>query len=112
MQVEAFAKVSELSSTIKLDTAVVNYINEIKTNYEHQIQKLNNKVIEYQNKYLEINEKYTLLIYKRFMQSAEKLAEDSNQPLLFTNEAEPEEAFKEEEEKTEVKSHSRKKTGR
>ena len=120
MQGDAFAKANEFSSTIKLDAAVVDYINELKTNYEQQIQnkdrqiiKLNNEVIEYQNKYLEINEKYTLLIYKRFMQSAEKLPEDNNQPLLFTNEAEPEEVIEtDEEEKTEVKSYSRKKPGR
>ena len=97
------------------DATVIDYINEIKTNYEHQIHRLKNDVIEYQNKYLDIKERYDLLIYKRFMRSAEQIPLDEKQQLLFTNEAEPEELTvqdDEEEEEIKVKEHSRKKTGR
>ena len=91
-----------------LDAAVVNYINEIKTNYEHQIHTLKNDVINYQNKYLEIKERYDLLIYKRFMRSAEQIPADDRQPLLFSSESGPvETAEREEEERTEVASYSR-----
>jgi transposase len=97
-----------------LDTAVVDYINEIKSNYEQQIHELKNNVIEYQHKYLEIKERYDLLVYKRFVRSAEQLLADEKQLPLFTTEPEtaetPEEA--EPEETTEVKSYSRKKPGR
>jgi transposase len=115
------------------DATVVNYINDIKSNYErqitelknisenkdHQIHKLNNNVIEAENKYLLIKEKYDLLIYKRFMRSSEQLPHDDAQPMLFTPEAEPvklpeseEPDSKDEPEKIEVKSHSRIKCGR
>ena len=100
-----------------LDATVVDYINEIKTQYEHQIHKKNEIILdllEYQNKYLEIKERYDLLVYKRFMRSAERLPADTNQPLLFTREEKEAEAVQEGEahERTEVKSHSRKKPGR
>jgi transposase len=98
------------------DTAVVAYINELKTSYEKQINEKNKTIIdllEYRNKYLVLEEKYTLLLYKRFMRSAEQLPADTNQPLLFNCEAAEEtEAVEEAEDKTEVKSHSRKKRGR
>ena len=78
-----------------LDTTVIDYIKEIRTNlelqmkemqanYEHQIHKLRNNVIEYENKYLEIKERYDLLIYRRFMRSAERIPFDDKQQLLFT----------------------------
>ena len=108
-----------------LDTTVVNYINEIKTNYEqeikeikehfeHEIHTLKNDAIEYHNKYLDIKERYDLLLYKRFMRSAEQMPVDGQQPLLFTAEAEPVEPTGQdgEEARTEVRSHSRGKRGR
>ena len=111
-----------------VDTTVVNYIDNIKAQYEQQIQTLQdsyehqlhkkNKIIidllEYKNKFLVMEEKYTLLIYKRFMRSAERLPEDAHQPLLFTAEAEETTAVEEPkpEEQTEVKAHSRNKPGR
>ena len=59
-----------------LDVTVRDYINdlinEIKTDYEQQISSLKTNAIEYQNKYLEIKERYDLLIYKRFSRSAEE----------------------------------------
>ena len=97
-----------------LDVTVRDYINELQTSYEQQIHKLHNDVIEYQNKYLEIKERYDLLIYKRFMRSAEQLAIDENQPLLFASEGDETGPTQEaqEQEETEVKSHTRKKPGR
>jgi len=99
-----------------LDASVRSYIddciNEIKINYEHQIHKLKNNVIEYKNKYLDIKERYDLLIYKQYMRSAEQLPVDDKQQLLFGNETEPAEPQEQEEEKTEVKSYSRSKPGR
>ena len=111
-----------------LDAAVANYINEIKAGCEQQIQeiqerleyqehqnhKLKNEAIEYQNKYLEIKERYDLLLYKQFMRSAEKLPLDDKQRLLFSSEAEPVETAERdwEEERTEVRSYGRGKPGR
>jgi transposase len=101
-----------------LDTTVIEYINEITSNYERQIYKLKTDAIEYQNKYLEIKERYDLLIYKRFVRSAEQLLADEKQGLLFTEEAGKGETQAQDglsgnqEEYTEVKSHSRKKRGR
>ena len=90
-----------------------NLINEIKTGYEQEISSLKTNVIEYQNKYLEIKERYDLLIYKRFCRSAEQLKADPNQLLLFAEEPEQAPAVEDEpEECTEVKSYSRKKPGR
>ena len=89
------------------DTTVVNYINELKAEYERQIQEL-------KNQFIELEEKYKLLIYQKYMRRAEQLPVDEKQQLLFTPEVEPVEAApcEEEEEKTEVKSHTRKKPGR
>jgi transposase len=101
-----------------LPATVIDYINELKSNYENQIHKLNNNIIEYQNKYLEIKERYDILIYKKFVRNAEKFI-DETQKLLFVEEssqglAEKTEAVEEDEteETTEVKSHQRKKPGR
>ena len=105
-----------------LDTTVIDYINEIiarheeeKACYEHQIHTLKNNVIEYENKYLEIKERYDLLIYRRFMRSAEQIPFDDKQQLLFTPEADPAEITageKDDTEKTEVRSYTRSKRGR
>jgi len=85
------------------------HIKEIKNNYETRINELK----EYQYKYLVIKEKYDLLVYKRFVRSAEQLLADEKQPPLFAEEAEQ---TKTEEEKPEefetVKSFTRKKPGR
>ena len=102
---------AETSGLQFADTTVIEYINEIKANYEHQIHKLKTDIIEYQNKYLYTKEQLDLLLYKRYMRSAEGIPEDKKQRLLFTSEAEPPEKD-EGEERTEVKSYSRKKNGR
>jgi transposase len=107
---------------MQIDTAASAYENELETYKQRYLQletrnhELEIKVIDFQNKYLQIKERYDLLIYKRFMRSAEKLPLDDKQGLLFTPEAEPEKAEAQqeaaEEEKVEVKSHSRAKRGR
>jgi len=109
----AHATVNNYINEIK--TYTEQQVNEIKTNYERQINKLKNNAIEYQNKYLEIKERYDLLIYKRFVRSAEQLPVDRSHPLLFTSEADPVEIKEEDKEKTEqieVKSYTRNRCGR
>ena len=110
------------------DTAVINYINEMKVNYEKQYNALEtrnqeleknikeivnnyeNKIKETELKYLVVKEQYELLIYKRFVRSAEQLIADKNQPLLFTEESKEPKTDKEE--ITEIKSYKRSKSGR
>jgi len=76
-------------------------------------QKKNIELQEYQHKYLELKERYDLLIYKRFCRSAEQLQADPSQLLLFTEGPEQAVAVEAEpEERIEVKPHSRKKCGR
>jgi len=86
-----------------LNPEVANYIRELETNLK-----------EYQYKYLEIKEKYDLLVYKRFARSAEQLLADDKQPSLFTEEAGEAETTEEAkpQEFSEVKSHKRNKAGR
>ena len=120
-----------------LDTAVDNLINELKTNFEQQekalkeyyenhlkeiqarhkneLDKLKINALEYEHKYLLIKERYDLLIYQRFMRSAERMPFDAAQPLLFAHEAEPVALPTEaaaQAEKTDVKPHTRSKRGR
>jgi len=86
-----------------LNPEVINYIKELETNLK-----------EYQHKYLEIKEKYDLLVYKRFARSAEQLLADEKHPSLFAEET-PEAERTEEakpQEFSEVKSHKRNKAGR
>ena len=82
----------------QLPATVVNFINELKTNHEQQIQEIKShyeqqlgimqtSIREYQNNYLQIKERYDLLVFKRFARSAEQLPADANQPLLFAEEA-------------------------
>ncbi|MCL2880099.1 MAG: IS66 family transposase [Treponema sp.] len=93
------------------DTTVADYLNELRSNYEKQIHKLKIAVIDYQNKYLEIKERYDLLIYKRFVRSAEQIPIDEKQGQLFTEDEGKAETGTQEE-LIEVKSHSRNKKGR
>jgi len=100
----------------QIDNEVLNYIStlekenqELKTNYQQQTQSL----LDFQNKYLALEELYTLMLLKRFGRSAERLMEDPGQVLLFTEEPEQaEQVEKEEEQKETVKSYTRKKAGR
>jgi transposase len=101
----------------KLDATAINYINELKANYEQQIQDLQIKYDEikiYHGKYLELKERYDVFVYRKFVGNAEKFI-DETQQLLFVEDAEKTEPAVEEdeaEETTEVKSHTRKKAGR
>jgi transposase len=93
------------NKAIQLETlgtaALINYIKELETNLQ-----------EYQYKYLEMKEKYGLLVYKRFARSAEQLLADDKQPLLFVEEAGELETKEEEPQELEtVKSFTRRKSG-
>jgi len=101
----------------KLDAAAINYINELKSNYEQQIKSIQThheqRYNSLQNEYDELKEKYELLIYKRFARSAEQLLADTKQQLLFTEAEQPGLETKEEAQGLqEVKSFTRKKAGR
>jgi transposase len=88
----------------KLDNTVRDYIKELETNLK-----------EYKYKYLELKERYDLLVYKRFVRSAEQVIADETQQLLFTLEEVQVEAVTEETRQDDtgvVKSYSRKKSGR
>ena len=103
-----------------LDATARDYINELET----RNQELQNKVIEietnhkqnYQqlyNEYLILKEQYDLLVYKRFVRSAEQLLADEKQQPLFTEEAEQLETNEEKPlELQTVKSFTRNKGGR
>ena len=109
-----------------LDATVVNHINELKINYEHRINELqikNEELKEYQLKYLEIKERYDLLVFKRFVRSAEQLHIDKSQDLFAEEEGQTEidEAQEQSDiksddiqsaEYSEVSSYKRKKAGR
>ena len=87
------------NNALQLETinpAVRNYIREL-------------EIFKY--KYLELKERYDLLLYKRFARSAEQLQADKQQP-LFAEEPEPTSPEEEETEKQEIKSYTRKKPGR
>jgi hypothetical protein len=97
----------DVPNLISVDDSVIKYINQLQNNYEAKIREL-------EFKYFEIKERYDLLIYKRFVRSAEQLLADEKQQLLFNEEskkAETTQGFKKEE-LTEVKPHKRKKRGR
>jgi len=99
----------------ELDTTVINYINELKSYYEQQINILKNEINI-------LKEKLDLQTYKQFARKAEKILVDDKQKPLFTNEVEPQdiveesttndEMFANEDDSTEVKSYTRKKPGR
>ena len=101
-----------------LDAPVRDYLNEVKSEYEHRIKELQSnyesKIKETEHKYLEIKERYDLLVYKRFVRSAERILADEKQPPLFTGEPATTETPEETElaETAEVKSFKRKKPGR
>ncbi|MCL2243704.1 MAG: hypothetical protein FWC03_04460 [Treponema sp.] len=92
-----------------LNPEVLSYIRKLETD--------NKRIIElesFKHKYYELNERYDLLIYKRFCRSAEELLSDDKQQSLFVEETEqtelPEEGI--ETEKQKIKSYTGKKPGR
>jgi len=97
------------------DGANANELEDYKRRYqqlETRNKELEKRIIDCQNKYLEIKEQYDLLIYRRFARSAEQLLEDAKQQTLFAEEAEPNEEETDEEEFQAVRSFRRKKAGR
>jgi transposase len=73
-----------------LDTEVQEYIREIELRQveaQSVIEELTRKYSEENNllklQYLELKERYDLLLFKRFGRAAEQLLRDKNQPLLF-----------------------------
>jgi transposase len=104
-----------------LDTAVRDYVNDyikqIETGCEQRIQELQNNyetlIKESEHKYLILQERYDLLLYKRLARSAEQLRAEGGQQLLFATEGEITETVAEEETEHEtIKSYARKKPGR
>ena len=102
-----------------LDTATLNYIKELETRYEQKYQALElnyqrqtKELKQIQYEYLDLKERYDLLMYKRFVRSSEVLLADKKQPLLFNAEEQPVKTAVEEEHTYEVKSFTRKKAGR
>ena len=96
-----------LNTTIQLET-----LNPSVKKYIKRLEVDNLRLKELENKYLELKERYDLLIYKRFCRSAEQLQTDDKQQSLFTEESEQTSVEKEETEKQEIKSYTRKKPGR
>jgi transposase len=101
-----------------LDATVLDYIKEIEKSYEQQIKELQKeyeaRIKEAEWKYLEIKERYDILIYKQFVRNAEQLMADEKQLLLFTEETGKTETVSqtEQEKQQEVKSYKRSKGGR
>ena len=81
----------------RLNPAVLKYIHELES---------------YKNKYIELKERYDLLIYQKFCRSAERLQDSDKQQALFTEEVEQPILAEAEDEKQEIKSYTRKKPGR
>jgi len=94
--------------------ALINYINALEIKYNELEVKYNQRLKESEYKYQELKERYDLLIYKRFVRSAEQLLKDDKQLSLFTEEggAEQAEPPEPENQKQEIKSYTRKKAGR
>ena len=77
------------NAAIQLDTlspTVINYIRELEV---------------FKSKYYELKEQYDVLMYKKYIRSAEKFLADDNQQQLFTEEAELPVLEESEESKTE-----------
>jgi len=109
---------------MQLITAVSTNANELeiyKQRYrqlETINQELQKKVIEIEtnhkqlyNEHLILQDKYDLLVYKRFARSAEQLLADEKQPLLFTEEAGQPQAKEETPPELETVTFTRKKGG-
>ena len=74
-----------------LDATIRDYIKEMESDYEKRFQELETKIKETEWKYLEIKERYDILMYKKFGRSAEQILAGEKQLPLFTIEAEPQE---------------------
>jgi transposase len=105
---------------MQLETAAGTNNNELeiyKERYQYietrnkELERVIIELQEYQYKYLQIKERYDLLVYKRFGRSAEQLLADEKQRLLFTEETKKGETAEDikPEELSQVKSYKRKK---
>ena len=95
---------------MQLETSNLQFVDVTIRDY---IKELETRIKETEYKYLELKERYDLLIYKRYARSAEQLLTDDKQQSLFTEEeAEHEKPLAPEDEKQEIKSYTRKKAGR
>jgi len=90
-----------------LDVTVRDYIKELIA--ENQRLK---ELETFKYKYLELKERYDVLIYKKYMRSAEDLLADDKQQALFTEELEHESIPESGNEEQTIKSYTRKKPGR
>ena len=102
-----------------LDATVIDYINELKNNFEkryHELEtrnhELENSLKQFSIEYEILNEKYKVLLFHRFSRSSEKYLESKDQRLLFDEKENAVGAQQPEAEITEVKAHQRKKRGR
>jgi len=95
------------SNALQLET-----LNPEVRNYIKRIEADNLRLKNFENKYIELKERYDLLVYKRFCRSAEELLSDGRQQSLFTEESGQASAPEDESEKQEIKSYTRKKPGR
>jgi len=97
-----------------LNPQVLNYIRDLESSYNNRLKELevNLKTIQFEHAVLK--EKYDLVMYKRFVRSAEQLIADKKQPLLFDSGEIKEEVVKKTKqlEFEEIKSYTRKKSGR
>jgi transposase len=111
-----------------LDITIRNYITEIEIKHQRQLQTihrqheeikkqnqtLQNTIKEIEFNYQALQERYDLLLFKKYARSAEQLRSDESQQLLFTEETEEIKTVEAQdaEELTEVSSYTRKKAGR
>jgi len=97
-----------------LDITVREYIKTIEQRHEQRYHLLEKKLQTFEYKYQALQERYDVLIHKRFARSAEQLLADEKQPSLFAEEPEQTEPPDETKENSfsEVTSFKRKKPGR
>ena len=78
-----------------LPLAVLNYIKDLESGYNQRLKELESSYKTLQFEHEVLKEKYDIVMYRRFMRSAEKLLRDKTQPLLFdSEEIKTETAFK------------------
>jgi len=98
------------------DATVLTYMEELTNTYEVKIKEIQNKyetrIKELELKNLELKEENSLLLYKKFARSAEQLAADEKQLLLFSEAGTTTSSEKKTVEFIEVSSHKRNKKGR
>ncbi len=85
-------------------------LSGLPTDVKEEVNRLEYENKAWELKYQALEEKYRLLVYKRFCKSSESL--DKEQLLLFDEPDEPEDLVEEEETEQTVSSHKRKKKGR